>query len=276
VPKRLLKAALILTIVGAVIAPIAVSASHQFTDVPTTHIFHDNIGWLADNDVTKGCNPPTNDRYCPDDNVTRGQMAAFMQRLSEGKIVDAATAEEADHAATADSATTAATAATAGDSDTVDGLDANELTRVAYEVATFSAFTGDGATNGDILSTSITAPVDGFLIISASSDVFFYSTDSGTLGCGLELDGATVASATRQIELNGGTAVNQEEDCDTETVVPVMAGDHTVAFVTRFTPASGVVFDESTLWALFVPFDGAGNTPTDFTVTGLGSEAASN
>jgi hypothetical protein len=30
--------------------------------------------------ITKGCNPPANDRYCPDDAVTRGQMAAFLVR----------------------------------------------------------------------------------------------------------------------------------------------------------------------------------------------------
>jgi hypothetical protein len=30
--------------------------------------------------VTQGCNPPVNDRFCPDDFVTRGQMAAFFKR----------------------------------------------------------------------------------------------------------------------------------------------------------------------------------------------------
>jgi hypothetical protein len=30
--------------------------------------------------ITKGCNPPVNDRYCPDDPVTRGAMAAFLNR----------------------------------------------------------------------------------------------------------------------------------------------------------------------------------------------------
>jgi hypothetical protein len=109
VPKRLLKAVLVLTIVGAVIAPIAVSASHTFTDVTDNNVFHDHITWLADAGVTKGCNPPTNDQFCPDDNVTRGQMAAFMKRLAEAKVVDAATAV---NATTADSATNADNAET--------------------------------------------------------------------------------------------------------------------------------------------------------------------
>jgi hypothetical protein len=33
--------------------------------------------------ITRGCNPPINDRYCPDNSVTRGQMAAFLVRSLE-------------------------------------------------------------------------------------------------------------------------------------------------------------------------------------------------
>lgn len=42
--------------------------------------FEADIEWLGGTGVTKGCNPPTNNRYCPDDFVTRGQMAAFLVR----------------------------------------------------------------------------------------------------------------------------------------------------------------------------------------------------
>jgi hypothetical protein len=42
--------------------------------------FENDIDKLGTAGVTKGCNPPTNDRYCPDDFVTRGQMAAFLKR----------------------------------------------------------------------------------------------------------------------------------------------------------------------------------------------------
>jgi hypothetical protein len=43
-------------------------------------VFEDNIEKLATAGVTKGCNPPANDRFCPHDFVTRGQMAAFLHR----------------------------------------------------------------------------------------------------------------------------------------------------------------------------------------------------
>ncbi len=49
-----------------------------FTD--DTGIFETNIEALAAAGITRGCNPPTNDRYCPNDPVTRGQMAAFLNR----------------------------------------------------------------------------------------------------------------------------------------------------------------------------------------------------
>ncbi len=43
-------------------------------------IFESDIDRLAAAGITRGCNPPVNDRFCPDDNVTRGQMAAFIRR----------------------------------------------------------------------------------------------------------------------------------------------------------------------------------------------------
>jgi Tol biopolymer transport system component len=51
-----------------------------FVDVPAGHLFGVEIAWLAEEGITKGCNPPTNDRFCPSDFVTRGQMAAFLNR----------------------------------------------------------------------------------------------------------------------------------------------------------------------------------------------------
>jgi Excalibur calcium-binding domain/S-layer homology domain len=42
--------------------------------------FESDIDKMATAAVTKGCNPPANDRFCPDDLVTRGQMAAFLVR----------------------------------------------------------------------------------------------------------------------------------------------------------------------------------------------------
>jgi hypothetical protein len=65
-----------------------VGRAFGYTDAGTGNYFVDIIGNTFKTDidrlrvagVTLGCNPPTNDRYCPDDEVTRGQMAAFLGR----------------------------------------------------------------------------------------------------------------------------------------------------------------------------------------------------
>ena len=45
-------------------------------------VHHTNINKIADVGITKGCNPPTNDQYCPSSSVTRGQMASFLKRAA--------------------------------------------------------------------------------------------------------------------------------------------------------------------------------------------------
>jgi hypothetical protein len=47
------------------------------------NVFEKDIARLAASGVTRGCNPPVNDRFCPDEIVTRGQMAAFIYRALE-------------------------------------------------------------------------------------------------------------------------------------------------------------------------------------------------
>ncbi|MFZ0012992.1 MAG: DUF4397 domain-containing protein [Acidimicrobiia bacterium] len=42
--------------------------------------FENDINRLAEAGITKGCNPPDNDQYCPDDELSRGEMAAFLNR----------------------------------------------------------------------------------------------------------------------------------------------------------------------------------------------------
>ncbi len=44
------------------------------------NIHETNIDFVGEVGISKGCNPPYNDDYCPDSNVTRGEMAAFLVR----------------------------------------------------------------------------------------------------------------------------------------------------------------------------------------------------
>ena len=56
------------------------STGGGFDDVSHSSVFSEDIDRLATAGITKGCNPPDNDLYCPTAPVTRGQMAAFLHR----------------------------------------------------------------------------------------------------------------------------------------------------------------------------------------------------
>jgi hypothetical protein len=49
-------------------------------------IFEENIERMAAAGITRGCNPPVNNRFCPNANVTRGQMAAFLHRALGNRL----------------------------------------------------------------------------------------------------------------------------------------------------------------------------------------------
>ena len=56
------------------------AATQDFFIDDEDSIFENDINKLAESGITRGCNSPSNDRYCPDSSVTRSQMAAFLVR----------------------------------------------------------------------------------------------------------------------------------------------------------------------------------------------------
>lgn len=153
------------------LVPVAAIAAGGFTDVEDDSVFKTDIEWLADAGVTRGCNPPTNDRFCPEGNVTREQMSAFMHRLAVNKVVDAKTAVTADNAMNATNAdkldgkdSTAfaasghdhdadylATADKAADSDRLDGKDSTEFAVSGHDHDTDYLGIGGKAADADLL-----------------------------------------------------------------------------------------------------------------------------
>jgi hypothetical protein len=64
------------------VSPYVITASYtgRFLDI-LGNIFENAIVWMADEGITVGCNPPSNTNFCPDDAVTRGEMAVFISRV---------------------------------------------------------------------------------------------------------------------------------------------------------------------------------------------------
>lgn len=101
-PKRWVRIAMTTGVVALIVVALTAVASDTFNDVESSHTFHDNIAWLESAGITKGCNPPDNNLYCPDDNVTRGQMAAFFERFADYLGAEDGTPAQADDADTVD------------------------------------------------------------------------------------------------------------------------------------------------------------------------------
>jgi hypothetical protein len=222
----------VLLVVGALLVPLgAAYASHQFTDVPDSHTFHNAIDWMKDNNITVGCNPPANTRYCPDDNVTRGQMAAFMKRLAENRVVDA---------------------------NTLDGLDSSEVQTLSQ--AQIDSSTSGAASNGpvEIHSVEITVPAGGILNINGSVLLNPQGAGPAVLGVWVEVDGNPVGNQTGLVYYESH-ALNEYKNHGYSTSQAVAAGTHTVSIVVGHSdiagaPAAGNVFRNlNNLTVTFVP-----------------------
>lgn len=78
--RRLRKPVLVAggVVIGLLAPYVASAVTPTFPDVPVSHAFYDEIEWLNATGVTTGFGDGT---YRPGQDVTRGNMAAFMQRL---------------------------------------------------------------------------------------------------------------------------------------------------------------------------------------------------
>ncbi len=101
VRKRRMIIGLAVLLVVAMIPMAALAAGGTFTDDDTS-VFEADIEWLAGAGVTLGCNPPTNDQFCPEEAVKRGQMAAFMRRFAQFLGAEDGIVSNADDAKTLD------------------------------------------------------------------------------------------------------------------------------------------------------------------------------
>ena len=63
-------------------APLDNSYAGYFRDDETS-VHQANIDRIYEAGITAGCNPPLNDRFCPRQEISRGQMAAFLRRNLE-------------------------------------------------------------------------------------------------------------------------------------------------------------------------------------------------
>lgn len=71
----------VVAIILAAIAPLSVLGAN-FLDLNSNSPHNGNINAIADAGITRGCNPPDYNAYCPNNLVTREEMASFLARTA--------------------------------------------------------------------------------------------------------------------------------------------------------------------------------------------------
>ena len=230
-------------VVVALLVPVAVFASHQFNDVPDSHIFHTGISWMKDNNITVGCNPPANTNYCPDDNVTRGQMATFMKRLAENNVVDAATLDGVDSTEFVQTADTAVYTTPIWGA-AIDGLIDGQV-----------SITGDVDAATKILDLTVESPGPGVLALNYTLGVYKLATNySGSAW--LQYDNGTCALANRipasTTNFDGEIdAADTLENVASTVVTSTTAGSHTISLCSGLFSGSPVTGGDASLVATY-------------------------
>ncbi len=216
ISRRGLRIGVMLIVVAAMIAPVAVlAAGGSFTDDDTS-IFEADIEWLQGAGVTAGCNPPANDHFCPDDPVTRGQMAAFMRRLSANQVVDAGAlgGETADHF---------------------------ENAVWANDVGGLLADPFDGS-NQEWVQLTVETTAAGFLLINATTSLYD-STSAGSALFWIQVDVPACSNVPDQIQSVGYSYGYVPEDYRQSVAITgaavVDAGTHTVTLCGRSSTGGG-------------------------------------
>jgi hypothetical protein len=185
-------------LVAALVMPgIALAAGGSFVDDENS-TFEKDIDWMAGTGVTKGCNPPANDRFCPNQNVTRGQMAAFMHRFADYVAQDLIQAQGCGQ----------------------------------------GFMPGQGFGPGQKLSPSwqcvvtLVTPVPGSIAMNGSAEVTNYDNgNADSVMCGFEIGGTWARWSPRTVQLDAPVGPSSEGAiCASTTWVEVPAGTHTVTF----------------------------------------------
>ena len=231
--------------------PLGTLASHNFADVPDSNPFHADISALAASGVTTGCG---GGNYCPSANVTREQMAAFMNRL--GALQDGKTPVV--------------------NADKVDGLDSSQFAR------SDTLHTGFYSCHG-----SATVPVTGSTDYTTSGGRSAVN-GGGDFGCELILPNESTivafrafVSDTSTTEAVGPCVLNRITLADaTQALLADVASTGAVAIpgavtLTDLTIFSPIVDTSAFAYSMACTIDGTGSDVTfagmqaEYTVTGV-------
>lgn len=158
IKARWLRLSALVLATALVTAPTAVWATHLFDDVSDGNVHAPGISYVADKGITLGCDENS---YCPDEPLTRAQMATFLYRASGNDpntppSVNAATLggkKASDFALKGEVGD-----GDGGDADTLDGLDSTDFVQKGEANSVSSGMIqGNAITSAKVADGSLTA-----------------------------------------------------------------------------------------------------------------------
>lgn len=226
------------------LVPLSIlAADFAFLDLNSGSPHNDNIAAIKAAGITKGCNPPAYDNYCPNGLVTREEMASFLARTAGlGGNPPVANAQ------------------TAANASAVGGYAPSGIARVAMARKNTETILTPAA--APVLVLTLKAPTAGFLHATSTSVA---STDSPGPNCRVrhylrddQNTGPQSAAGTHHA--NGVTAELTTAQTYVFTVAP---GTRTVTMFAFYEGTCGtgtVIAKELIITALFTPFGYDGGT----------------
>jgi hypothetical protein len=243
-PRRFAPVALAALLVALV--PLATLAAGPFTDLTPGSVHNANIQAIADAGITTGCNPPDNTAYCPNDLVTREQMASFLARAAglgtNPPVANAKTAQTAQNAGA------------------VGGYPAGALNRVAFSANRLTPALPESGAATDLAQVTLTIPGTAPQAVAVRGAFNPYGLPTGgSVTASLRQDGGPpVGAAFFPYVLTDETA---GVTAFAEWVFAAAPGTHTYTLVGQSAVAGGdlPVGSNITLIATTHPFGSTGN-----------------
>jgi hypothetical protein len=232
-PRRLLPLALVALFVA--LMPLSAFAAISFNDLNAGSVHNPNIQAIADAGITTGCVP--NVSYCPNDNVTREEMASFLAR----------TAGLGDNPPVADAAT-------------LQGYAPDELVRISSAFGTSFAL-GDPAHPSQTATVTIEAPGPGFVLVTTTAEAT--TTAASGCPCLVSLDilagsGAVAPNHTALLANSTGGQPGVASLANTYMFRVDAAGTQRYIARMAFTGSPVTIVGRASMTILFVPFDADG------------------
>ncbi|HEU5328051.1 MAG TPA: hypothetical protein VFU78_08155 [Thermomicrobiales bacterium] len=258
--RRLMLALLAGMLTG--LTPLALFAANPFVDLNPDSPHNGNIDAIYNAGITTGCNPPVYNRYCPNQAVTREEVASFLARTAGlGGNPPVANALTAVNAQTAQSAQNAGA---------ISGYSADTLGRIAVSTQLLLGSAPRGSANIVVgrVTIAIAGPNAQLVRLHGEVDVWgsmaapraLVTTHWREQNAPASDSGPAFFSYT---QVQGVSGVPDDDHMTSKDWVFIAApGTHTYEFLVDLDAGSPQNFDSLVLIAQAVPFGSAGGAGT--------------